>query len=106
MVIYGCVLAIVWGFGWAAILQHTEKGRFLARKRTWLTVVIGVGVDLLILAPLVGWYAWLLMGLVIGLSALGIIGRSLSNEYDEVAALLRHHSARGEHHGHEDPAGE
>jgi hypothetical protein len=94
MALFGYILAFVWGIGWAAILQYTEIGRFLARKRTWVTVVIGVGVDLLILLPLVGLEAWLQMGLVIGLSAVGIIGRSLMNEYRELIEQVRQFEGR------------
>jgi len=46
MELFYYLLALVWGGIWAAFLQWTRPGWFLANKRTWLTVVVGVGVDL------------------------------------------------------------
>lgn len=82
------VLAGVWGGVWAVCLQHTPWGQFLAEKRTWVAVVIGVGGDLLILAALLTLETWLVMVAVIGVSSLGIIGRSLANEHREHRALM------------------
>lgn len=42
----GLVLAVIWGGIWAVTLQYVPLGRFLAARRTWLTVVVGVGGDL------------------------------------------------------------
>ena len=91
------VLGLFWGVFWALVLQCTEPGRFLARRQTWLAVVIGIGVDVLILLVLLPLEMWLQVVAVIGASALGIIGRSLLNEWREHAELLR-----GVSHGHED----
>ncbi|MEM7347998.1 MAG: hypothetical protein AAF485_27510 [Chloroflexota bacterium] len=66
----------LWGFLWAAILQWTRKGKFLAEERTWLTVVIGIGVDLIIAYP-ANW--WVIAGVIV-CSSVGIIWRSLHNE--------------------------
>ena len=49
----------------------------MAKERTWLTVVAGIGVDLLIAYP-AGWWTILF---VISASSLGIIARSLINEH-------------------------
>lgn len=76
LLILRILLAFGWGFAWAAILQFTRHGQFLAMERTWLTVVIGVGVDLLIAYP-ADWYT---IALVISFSSVGIIVRSLLNE--------------------------
>lgn len=76
LLILRVLLAFGWGWSWAAYLQFTERGQFLAQKRTWVTVVVGVGVDLLIAWP-AGWYT---ITLVIAASSIGIIFRSLSNE--------------------------
>lgn len=73
-------LALVWGLIWAALLQFTQLGRFLAARRTWLTVVIGVGVDLALLRGLLSLRDWLRVVGIIALSSIGIIGRSLVNE--------------------------
>jgi hypothetical protein len=78
----------MWGIIWALVLQLTTWGQFLALKRTWLTVVIGLGVDLLILYPLLPLDRWLLALAVIALSSLGIIFRSLYNEYTDHRADL------------------
>lgn len=77
------LLAVVWGFVWAACLQYTAWGRWLAKKRTWLTVVVGVGVDLLILWRVVDRRCWWQIVQVIALSAIGIILRSLIMEHAE-----------------------
>lgn len=73
-----CLGALLWGIGWAALLQFTRLGRFLAQERTWITVVIGVGVDLLIGLGAAWWHIWL----IVVFSAFGIIARSLINEHN------------------------
>jgi len=83
------LLAIFWGFFWAFVLQTTAFGRWLVIKRTWLTVVIGVGVDGLLLLPVVPFAAWLKMLAVVSLSAVGIIARSLVNELTEDVNVIR-----------------
>lgn len=69
-------LGFFWGILWAAFIQFNRWGQFLAERRTWITVVIGIGIDLLIA------YSgdWWLVTLVISASSLGIIFRSLWNE--------------------------
>jgi hypothetical protein len=83
------VLAAVWGGVWAAVLQFSRPGRFLAARRTWLAVVIGVGVDLLILLALLPVETWLRIGAVIAASSLGVIVRAIYNECDEHMDLVR-----------------
>jgi L-cystine uptake protein TcyP (sodium:dicarboxylate symporter family) len=73
-------LAIAWGATWAACLQYTQWGRWLAIRRTWLTVVVGVGVDVLILLVAIPLRFVALVALIVSLSSVGIIGRSLYNE--------------------------
>jgi hypothetical protein len=82
------VLALVWGGIWAALLQFTAWGRFIALRRAWLAVVIGVGVDLLILLILLPLETWLLIVALIGCSAVGIIARSLWNEWQELREIV------------------
>ena len=104
------ILALVWGGIWAATLQWTTWGRFLAARRAWLAVVVGVGVDLLILLALLPILVWLSVCAVIGASAVGIVIRSIGNEWGEHAELLRTVRGASEvtrwRHGDEDPAGE
>lgn len=83
------LLAAIWGVMWALVLQTTMIGRFLAQRRTWLSVVIGVGVDVLILWWVLEPGAWTRVVTVIGLSSVGIVGRSLYNELHEEMATLR-----------------
>lgn len=71
-----CLGALVWGIALALFLQHHRIGRYLAEEKTWITVVLGVGVDLLI-----AWQAeWLVVCAVIVFSSAGIIFRSLYND--------------------------
>lgn len=92
------ILALIWGGIWAAILQHTEWGRFVAARRAWLAVVIGFGVDLLILLVILPVNVWLQVVAIVGASAIAIIGRSLANEWQDHREQLE--AARG----HTDPA--
>ncbi len=70
------LLGLLWGIGYALFLQKIPSGRQLAADLTWLSVVIGVGVDMLI--SFGGTYYTVLS--VISASAIGIIVRSLYNE--------------------------
>ncbi len=90
------ILAGVWGCIWAALLQHTTWGRFLALRRAWLAVVIGIGVDLLILLAVIPLTAWLSICAIIACSAIGIIGRSLANEQRDHREIME--AVRGDAH--------
>jgi hypothetical protein len=68
--------ALLWGILWAVFLQYHRVGQYLADKRTWVTVVVGVGVDLAIAYGA----DWMAVVFVFGASSLGIITRSLINE--------------------------
>lgn len=83
------VLALFWGAFWAVFLQCTGPGRFLAARRAWLAVAIGIGVDLLILLVVLPVLLWLQVGAVVGASALGLIARSLWNEWNEHLELVQ-----------------
>jgi Na+/melibiose symporter-like transporter len=87
--------ALIWGGVWAWCLQFTRWGQFLARRRTWFTVVVGIGGDLLLVLWLLleiplddPLWVWVRICAVIGLSAIGIIIRSLVNEYQENQELI------------------
>jgi uncharacterized membrane protein len=74
-------LALLWGAVWAFCLTYFQWGRWLALHRTWITVVVGVGMDLAILyfaIPIDAW--WIVFG-VFALSSVGIIARSLIHEF-------------------------
>lgn len=88
---FGIVLAAVWGTGYALFLQ-TYPGRFLAARLTWLSVVIGIGVDLVIAAVAIGLETALLVGGLIALSAVPIVVRSFVNEMRDLRTLNHGHS--------------
>jgi multidrug transporter EmrE-like cation transporter len=77
------LLAALWGVVWALFLQFNRWGRWLAVRRTWATVVIGVGVDVLLLALVLTPHQVVTVFAVFAASALGIIGRSFLNEHKE-----------------------
>jgi hypothetical protein len=83
MLALALVLAGVWGVVWAVFLQWHGWGRWLAVRRTWLSVVVGVGGDLLILGLVVDWQVWLVVAGVVAASSIGMIVRSLYNERHE-----------------------
>lgn len=84
--VIAALLAVFWGIAWAMALQFTNWGRWLALRRTWLSVVIGVGVDILILGFVLSLYDWLRLLAVVGFSSIGLIFRSLHNEHKEEAS--------------------
>lgn len=61
MLFFAIVLALIWGVVFALFLQRTAWGRFLALRRTWIAVVLGVGVDLLIIISVIPFDAWLVV---------------------------------------------
>lgn len=79
------LVALIFGGTWAAILQFTEFGRYLADRRTYLTVVVGVGGCLAIFRPLTDSKTWERILNIFTLAAIGIVARSLRNElrFDE-----------------------
>lgn len=84
------VLAAMWGVIWAAVLQFSSLGRFLAARRTWLTVVVGLGCDLVLLRALLSTRDWLRVVGLIACSSAGIIGRSIINESREHRDFIAH----------------
>lgn len=77
------VLSVVWGFVWAYVLDHSEWWRWAVVKRTWLTVVIGVGANCAILFVVLPWYYAVVVLVVFASSSIGIINRSLNIERKE-----------------------
>jgi len=86
-VLFGVLLGLVWGIFWAVFLEATELGQFLATRRTWITVVVGVGVDLLVMAIVLPFEQWLFVCGVVAASGVGLIVRSLYNEWGEAKAF-------------------
>lgn len=81
-------LAFIWGVIWALTIQHVPLAAYLAQKRTWMTVVAGVGVDLAIGLLAVQdasspFWMWVYQFAIVALSSIGIIARSLVNEWHE-----------------------
>lgn len=88
MLAFAVFLALVWGCVWALFLQCHPLGQFLAIRRTWITVVIGVGGDLLIGLWVLELDQWLMMVAIITASSVGIVSRSLHNELIETRGVL------------------
>ena len=88
LTLFGIILGGVWGLVWALALQ-TFPGRFLAARFTWLTVVVGIGVDLLIALLVVPLDYWLPLASIVGASSVSIIGRSLFNEFRDLQTMIR-----------------
>lgn len=88
MLYLAIVLALLWGGIWASFIEFTPLGRYLADKRTWITVVVGGGVDVVIMRLALDWDAILVVFLVILASSVGIITRSLINEWKEDRGVL------------------
>ena len=83
MIPFAYLLALIWGAVWAVFLQFHPHGQFLARERTWIAVVAGVGGDLLVLLFVLSIELWIHVLAVITLSSIAIIARSLINEYND-----------------------
>ena len=79
------ILALIWGAIWALFLQLHPWGQWLAIKRTWLTVVIGVGVDMALLLLVLDIHTWSTVTAIVAASSSGIIARSLYNEHADDA---------------------
>ena len=79
------ILALLWGALWALFLQLHPWGRWLALRRTWLTVVVGVGVDLALLLLILDAHTWATVVAIVAASSIGIIARSLYNEHADDA---------------------
>lgn len=88
-VLFGILLGLAWGIAYAAFLQFTDIGRYIVERVTWLSVVIGVGGDLLIAGLFIGWPVVMSMGAIIGASSIGIIARSLINYQQAHAEFQR-----------------
>ena len=88
-IVFGILLGLAWGIAYAAFLQFTAIGRYIVERVTWLSVVIGVGADLMIAGLFIGWPIVLAVGAIIGASSIGIIARSLIHYQKDHDAFLR-----------------
>jgi hypothetical protein len=91
----GLLLGALWGISYTLFLWLSARGRFLRKRRTWLAVTLGVGVDLLLGLTVVEPLAWLWLAGIIAASALPVIGACLLGEYDEHQHALNE-ARRGE----------
>ncbi len=89
---YGLILGAIWGVVYAWFLQTRPAGRFLAARYTWLTVVIGNGMCLLIARLVLGTTEWLTVCAIFTVAGLPIIARSLLNDQRDAQAILNDHS--------------
>jgi len=85
-----CLGGLLWGILWAVFIQYHRMGRFLVTARTWIAVVVGVGVDLLLGIGAPWWALWL----IVGLSSIGVITRSLLNEHAQTAPALNRYRTK------------
>ena len=76
LLIARCLLALLWGIFYALFLNYTHSGQQIASDVTWLSVVVGIGVDFVIAFNST---YWTLLA-VVSFSSVGIITRSLYNE--------------------------
>lgn len=90
------IMAVIWGGALALFLQFNRHGRFVAARLTWLSVVIGIGVDLVILLFVIPFEYWHVVLAVIAGSSLAIIARSIINESHDSQRFLRMKNERSE----------
>ena len=88
MLLSACLLGALWGIGWAMFLWMSAVGRWLRLRRTWLTVVVGVGMDLLIVRMAVDVAAWLVMVGVVACSGQGVVAMAWGGEYGDHRELM------------------
>ncbi len=86
---FALILALAWGIALALALQRIEFLRWMADKRTWILVVIGVAVDLALAWLIVPFEWWWRVAAIIGASSVGLIGRSIYLERAEWTELMR-----------------
>ena len=86
----GLVLALLFVVcaGYALLLQ-TRKGRLLAERRTWVTVVIGDSLVLVALAVLLPWHNVLLAFFAFAAAGIPIILRAIYNELTDEQDAVR-----------------
>jgi len=86
--ILALIVGAIWGALWALFIERTRSGKFIAARLTWLSVVIGVGVDLLIAMLVIDFEAWWRVVAIISASSIAIIARSLNHETNDHFELI------------------
>ena len=90
LLIIRAVMALSWGIILAVLIQYWSYGKFVAAERTWFSVAVGVGIDLLI-----AWRSsWEATCIVIAFSSVGIIFRSIINESNRTGEERHPYHAR------------
>ena len=79
------LIAFCWGATWAACLQYTQWGRWLAQRRTWLTVVVGNGGTIASMTLFLDTALVASIVFVFFCAAIPIIARSFLNEFRDEA---------------------
>lgn len=79
---------LAWGTAWASFLGFTDAGKFMTRRRTWLTVVIGVGGTLAIARMVLPVVVLVRMLLAFVFSGLPLIIQGLGEEFNLDRVLL------------------
>jgi hypothetical protein len=73
----GALLALFWGLAYSVFLWRTRPGRWLRLQQTWVSVVVGVGGNVLILGVVLDLLSWLAVLGAFGLSGGCVVGFSL-----------------------------
>lgn len=81
-------LAGIWGLVYAVWMQRTHAGAFFSARLTWLSVVVGVGLTLLIALIVIDVDLWLVLVSLFAASGTPIVIRSLINEHRLNQAVL------------------
>ncbi len=98
-------LALIWGLLWALVLEYVPLGRFLAARRSWLAIVIGIAGDLLLLRPVLSLSSWVRVTAVLAASSVGMMcsgfrsERSLFHEWHDHQEILERTKGRSLEHG-------
>ena len=99
MVQFVLLLGAIWGVIIAVAIEYTALGRWIAERMTWLSVVAGVGGDLLLLLLLAdeaGRVLWWQVAAVIAVSSAGVIYRGLWQAHRYFAGLMEQAAERDE----------
>lgn len=78
------VLTFFWGVVWSAAHRRTNLGRYILNKHTWIAVVDGVGVVLLISLLVMTQQQWIMMSSLFFFSCIVPIITSLADQYADL----------------------
>jgi hypothetical protein len=84
----GYIPAHIWAFAILALLSaiyaialETERGKWLATERTWVTVIIGCGIVLIVLLVVLPFESWLRVVAAFAIAGTPMAIRSLNNDW-------------------------